>query len=52
MKLRWLGLLVAALACAGCGSSVDKDYTPPPPANNVDAPPPGGTQENPGEPRP
>ncbi|HEY4310423.1 MAG TPA: hypothetical protein VGN12_13305 [Pirellulales bacterium] len=50
-KLFSVAVLLASLACSGCGKS-DKDYTPPPPSENVDSPPPGGTQENPGQPRP
>ena len=51
-KLFALAVLVASLACSACGGKADKDYTPPPPAENVDSPPPGGLQENPGQPRP
>ncbi|MBI2825597.1 MAG: hypothetical protein HYX69_13015 [Planctomycetia bacterium] len=52
MKLRMVALVVASVAwCCGCGPS-DKDYTPPPPSENVQSPPPGGTEENPGQPRP
>ncbi|MES1213798.1 MAG: hypothetical protein ABUL64_04350 [Singulisphaera sp.] len=50
-QLAPLALVIASLLCAGCGKS-DKDYTPPPPSENVESPPPGGTQENPGQPRP
>jgi hypothetical protein len=53
MKLRLLTVFTVILACAGCGKGAkDKDYTPPPPGENVQSPPPGGTQENPGQPRP
>jgi hypothetical protein len=53
MKFRLLAMVLVSLACAACGKGPqDKDYTPPPPSENVQAPPPGGTQENPGEPRP
>jgi|GEM_PF-5974303 len=53
MKLRLLAVLFVALACAACGKSPsDKDYTPPTPSENVQSPPPGGTEENPGQPRP
>lgn len=53
MKTKFFPVLMvmAALACSACGKS-DKDYTPPPPSENVDSPPPGGTEENPGQPRP
>jgi hypothetical protein len=50
-KLYLLTMVVASLLCTACGKS-DKDFTPPPPSENVDSPPPGGTQENPGQPRP
>jgi hypothetical protein len=53
MKFRLLAMLIVSLACAACGKGAkDKDYTPPPPSENVESPPPGGMQENPGQPRP
>jgi hypothetical protein len=54
MATRLFALVVIAvsLACSACSGKADKDYTPPPPAQNVDSPPPGGLQENPGQPRP
>ena len=51
-KLLSLAVCVVALACSGCGGKADKDFAPPPPSENVDSPPPGGMQENPGQPRP
>jgi len=51
-KLFALAAIVVSLACGACFGPSDKDYTPPPPAENVDSPPPGGMQENPGQPRP
>jgi hypothetical protein len=53
VKTKYFSVLVviAALVCSACGKS-DKDYTPPPPSENVDSPPPGGTQEKRGQPRP
>jgi hypothetical protein len=53
MKLRLLAMLLVCLSCAACGKGAkDKDYTPPTPSENVESPQPGGTQENPGQPRP
>ncbi len=46
-----LALCAASLFVAGCGKQ-DKDFTPAPPSENVDSPPPGGMQENPGQPKP
>jgi hypothetical protein len=51
-KLFALAAIVVSLACGACFGPSDKDYTPPSPAENVDSPPPGGMQENPGQPRP
>lgn len=50
-RLFALLLCAGSLLIVGCGKK-DKDFTPPPPAGNVDSPPPGGLQENPGEPKP
>jgi hypothetical protein len=50
-KLFVLLLAMAALVLPACGKA-DKDFTPRAPSENVDSPPPGGLQENPGQPRP
>jgi len=50
-KLFVLLVALASLVLPACGKS-DKDLTPPPPSENVDSPPPGGLEENPGQPKP
>ena len=51
MRFSMLCVALVSLACAACGPA-DRDYTPPPPSENVQSAPPGGLEENPGSPRP